>query len=136
KTSAEPTTSALLIALGTDAALAALFLGLTFLLGLFPLKDTDFWWHLRTGDLIRQTWRPPVTDWYTFGAADHFWVDLHWGFEVLLSWGYQLGGVVGLNLAKCAITSVAMALLLSSRRKTWPLWVMTLAWLPALFVLG
>ena len=36
-----------------------LFLGLTFLLGVFPLKDTDFWWHLRTGDLIRQTGSVP-----------------------------------------------------------------------------
>ena len=33
----------------------SLFLALTFLLGAFPLKDADIYWHLRTGDLIRQT---------------------------------------------------------------------------------
>jgi tetratricopeptide (TPR) repeat protein len=119
-----------------DAGLLLLFLGLVFLLGVFPLKDTDFWWHLRTGDLIRQGWRVPVTDWYTFGAAEHSWIDLHWGFEVLLSWGYQHFGVSGLNLAKCAITTGALVLLLTARHRNWPLWVMVLAWLPALFVLS
>ena len=38
-----------------DVCLIALFLALTFLLGIFPLKDADYYWHLRTGDLIRQT---------------------------------------------------------------------------------
>lgn len=119
-----------------DAALLAAFLALAFLLGAFPLKDTDFWWHLRTGDLIRQTGRIPVTDWYTFAAADHPWIDLHWLFQVLLSAGYQLGGVPLLNLAKCAITCAALAILLVARPRGWPLWVMVLGWLPALLVLS
>src|SRR5262245_37201401 len=67
-----------------DAALVVAFLALTFLLGAFPLKDTDFWWHLRTGDLIRQTGQVPRTDPFTFGAAGHEWIDLHWGFQVAL----------------------------------------------------
>src|SRR5438876_958900 len=75
-----------------DVLLIAAFLALTFLLGAFPLKDTDFWWHLRTGDLIRQTGQVPQVDLYTFAAADHPWVDLHWGFQVALSWGFARGG--------------------------------------------
>ncbi|MEO6807934.1 MAG: hypothetical protein ABI353_02345, partial [Isosphaeraceae bacterium] len=70
-----------------DLALIALFLSLVFLLGVFPLKDTDFWWHLRTGDLIRQTGQVPNTDPFTFGAEGHRWIDLHWLFQVALSWG-------------------------------------------------
>jgi tetratricopeptide (TPR) repeat protein len=112
------------------------FLGLTFALGVFDLFDTDFWWHLRTGDIIRQTWRVPHTDWYTYTAADRPWIDLHWGFEVLLSWGYAHGGVVMLNLAKCVITTMAVAILILTRRRDWPFWAMVLAWLPAIFVLG
>jgi tetratricopeptide (TPR) repeat protein len=138
-----PTTSAAsgsarnaLVANLSDGVLVSLFLVLTFLLGVFPLKDTDFWWHLRTGELIRESWRIPVTDWYTFGAPDAFWVDLHWGFEVLLSWGHQQLGVPGLNLAKCAITTMALAIMLWARRGQWPIWVMVLAWMPALLVLG
>ncbi len=119
-----------------DAALVVAFLALTFLLGAFPLKDTDFWWHLRTGDLIRQDGRVPTHDVYTFTVPDHRWIDLHWGFEVALSWGFEHGGIVGLNLAKCAITTAAMALLLSAWRRGWPVWVGLLAWLPALAVLS
>src|SRR4051812_11113567 len=64
-----------------DWTLIGAFLALTFLLGVFPLKDTDFWWHLRTGDWIRQTGRVPTHDLYTFTVPDHRWIDLHWGFQ-------------------------------------------------------
>ncbi len=119
-----------------DVILVGAFLALTFLLGAFPLKDTDFWWHLRTGDLIRQTGQVPHTDLYTFTAANHRWIDLHWGFQVALSWGFARGGVVALSLAKCVITCVAVLLLVTARRRDWPIWVSLLAWLPALLVLG
>lgn len=119
-----------------DLGLIVAFLALAFLLGCFPLKDTDFWWHLRTGDLIRQGAGFPVEDWYTFGAEGHEWINLHWLFEVLLSLGYEAWGVIGLNLAKCVITSAALLLLITARRPEWPVWVMVLAWLPALFLLG
>jgi len=119
-----------------DVVLVGAFLALTFLLGAFPLKDTDFWWHLRTGDLIRQTGQVPHTDLYTYTAANHRWIDLHWGFQVALSWGFARGGVVALTLAKCVITCVAVLLLVTARRRDWPIWVSLLAWLPALLVLG
>lgn len=122
---------------GLDALIVAAFLGLTFLLGIFPLKDTDFWWHLRTGDLIRQNGEVPRIDPYLYGGPpEKPWIDLHWGFEVLLSWGFAYGGVVFLTLAKCVITTVAVALLLTARRREWPFWTMALAWLPALLVLA
>ena len=119
-----------------DGCLIAAFLALTFLLGVFPLKDTDFWWHLRTGDLIRQTGQIPKVDPYTFTMQGSPWIDLHWAFQVALSWGYAHGGVVALNLAKCVITCAAVFLLITARRREWPVWVVVLAWLPALLVLG
>ncbi len=119
-----------------DAGLVAGLLALTFLLGAFPLKDTDFWWHLRTGDLIRQTGLVPRVDTYTFGAEGHRWTDLHWVFQVLLSFGYETIGVPGLTLAKCAVTALAIGLLVVARKKDWPTWVAVLAWLPALLVLA
>jgi tetratricopeptide (TPR) repeat protein len=120
-----------------DGLVVVAFLGLAFLLGAFPLNDTDFWWHLRTGDLIRRTGEVPRVDPYLFGGAPNkAWIDLHWGFEVLVSLGYRAGGVVLLNLAKCAITTLAVFLLLSAKRREWPAWAMVLGWLPALLVLG
>ena len=120
-----------------DWAGVGLFLALTFLLGAFPLKDTDFWWHLKTGDMIRQSGRVPTVDIFTFSVPPGTpWIDLHWIFQVALSWGYAHGGVVALNLAKCAITCVAVLLLVTARRRGWPVWAMLIAWLPALLVLG
>ncbi len=120
----------------SDYGLIFAFLALTFLLGIFPLKDTDFWWHLKAGDLIRETGQVPTVDTFTYGAEGHPWVDLHWGFQVLLSWGFAHGGVVGLNLAKCVITTLAVSLLIGAKRREWPVWAMLLAWLPALLVLS
>ena len=113
------------------------FLALVFVLGLFPLKDTDFWWHLRTGDLIRATGKVPTTDLYTYTVPEARWVDLHWGFQVLISFGYELGGVPFLNIAKSVITTAAMmVLVLGCRRPGWPIWVSVVSWCPALLVLS
>ena len=119
-----------------DAGLIVLFLALTFLLGVFPLKDTDIYWHLRTGELIRQTGQVPRTDLFTFTRVGVPWIDLHWIFQVGVSWLHERGGVVALNLAKCVVTCVAVLLLVTARRREWPVWVMLIAWLPAILVLG
>ena len=78
-----------------DACLIALFLALTFLLGIFPLKDADYFWHLRTGDLIRQSGQVPHVDFYTFTRQGTPWIDLHWIFQVGISWVREHGGVPG-----------------------------------------
>ena len=83
-----------------DASLIVLFLALTFLLGIFPLKDADFYWHLRTGDLIRQTGQIPRVDFYTFTRQGTPWIDLHWVFQIGISWIREHGGVPALTLAK------------------------------------
>ncbi|MDR3636481.1 MAG: hypothetical protein P4L84_21940 [Isosphaeraceae bacterium] len=132
---ADPETTSFALRLA-DWGLIACFLALTFLLGVFPLKDTDFWWHLRTGDLIRQTGQVPTTDLYTYTVPNAPWFDLHWGFQVAISWIYAHWGVPGLNLAKCAVTCAAVLLLVTARRRDWPVWVMLIAWLPALLLLG
>jgi tetratricopeptide (TPR) repeat protein len=119
-----------------DGCLITLFMALTFLLGAFPLKDVDFYWHLRTGDLIRQTGEVPHTDIYTYTREGTPWIDLHWLFQIAISWVYARAGIVGLGLAKCAVTCVAVLLLVSARRREWPVWAMLLAWLPALLVLS
>ena len=84
-----------------DGSLVLLFLALTFLLGIFPLKDADIYWHLRTGDLIRKTGEIPRVDFYTFTRQGTPWIDLHWMFQVGVSWLYERGGVAALTLAKC-----------------------------------
>jgi len=43
---------------------------------------------------------------------------------------------VALNLAKCVVTCVAVLILITTRRRDWPIWATLVAWLPALLVLG
>ncbi len=120
-----------------DAAIAAVFLALAFFFGLFPNKDTDFWWHLKTGDWIRQNGRVPTEEFFTFAAEGRPWYDLHWGFQVLISLGYQLGGTPLLIIAKSLITAAGVGLIaFVARRKDWPIWAVVLGWLPGLFVLS
>ncbi len=112
------------------------FLALTFLLGAFPLKDTDFWWHLRTGDLIRETGTVPTHDLFTYSVPANPWIDLHWIYQLAISYVYQRGGVPALTLAKCGVTTLAVFFLVTARRREWPLWVTLTFWLPALLVLA
>ncbi|WP_240906955.1 tetratricopeptide repeat protein [Paludisphaera rhizosphaerae] len=119
-----------------DVVLIGFFLTLAFLLGVFELKDTDFYWHLRTGDLIRRFGQIPRVDFYTFTRAGTPWIDLHWIFQVGISWIFEHGGVPALTLAKCIITCLALLLLITARRSNWPVWAMILGWLPALLVLS
>ena len=94
-----------------DAILIGFFLALVFLLGVFQLRDTaDFYWHLRTGDLIRASGEIPRVDFYTYTRAGSPWIDLHWMFQVGMSWVHDHGGVPALTFAKCAVTAAAMLL--------------------------
>ena len=78
-TAATRSEPSLLAVRALDGSLIVVFLVLTFLLGSFPLKDADIYWHLRTGDLIRQTAKVPHTDIFTFTrrhAVDRLALDL------------------------------------------------------------
>lgn len=90
--------------------LGGLAVAWAFCLCVFPLHDTDFWWHLRTGDLIRQTGTIPRVDLFSSTHSGDLWVDLHWGFQVLISWLYERGGVTAVILTKAAVYTAAFAI--------------------------
>ena len=81
----------------------ASLLALTFLLGVFPLKDADYLLAPPDRRLDPADGRVPRIDIFTFTRGETVpWIDLHWIFQIAISWVYQHGGVVALNLAKCA----------------------------------
>ncbi|MFO1022879.1 MAG: hypothetical protein U0903_19610, partial [Planctomycetales bacterium] len=73
---------------------------LTFLMCIFPMRDTDFFWHIKTGELIWQKMTIPSHDWYTYMDADRPWIDLHWGFQLLMAALYGVGGANAAILLK------------------------------------
>jgi hypothetical protein len=94
---------------GASQPLGALVVLFAFLLGCTPLRDFDFWWHLRTGQLILERGAVPYTDWFTYASADRPWIDLHWGFQVAVALLYEAGGIDAVLLAKAALAAAAVA---------------------------
>ena len=82
----------------------------TFLLACTPMFDMDVWWHLRTGQLIWEGKGIPVHDWFTVFDSGRAWIDLQWGFELLLAPLYAVGGGPALILLKAASLTLAVAL--------------------------
>ncbi len=103
----------------------------TFLGLLFPLYDTDFWWHLRTGEwILRQGWVPQL-DLYTFTDADRPWIDLHWGFQVLIALLHRMGGVSLVIVVKGLVIAAAVLVAFRATGEGWPLARRVACWLPA-----
>lgn len=68
-----------------------LFCGI-FYLSMKPIVDPDFWWHLRTGQLIDQTRLIPVIDPFSFTAAGKDWLAHEWLSEIFIYNFYEYGG--------------------------------------------
>jgi hypothetical protein len=86
-----------------------LFLGL-FLMTIGPIIDPDFWWHLRTGQLIAQTHAIPSADPFSFTYNGQPWVTQEWLSELIIYWLYQLGGFGLLIFASTLVITGAFLL--------------------------
>jgi hypothetical protein len=71
--------------------LIILFCGI-FYLSLKPIVDPDFWWHLRTGQLIEQTRSIPKADPFSFTANSKQWTAHEWLSDLLIYGLYTVGG--------------------------------------------
>ncbi len=63
-----------------------------FLCTLQPIADPDFWWHLRSGQLIAQTHSIPHTDPFSFTKAGGDWISQEWLSDLLIYGLFRLGG--------------------------------------------
>lgn len=75
------------------------------------LGAEDFWWHLRTGQLIIATHAVPHTDPFSFTAAGRPWVAHEWLSEVVIYLLYRAGGYAALLLVFSAVTALAYGLM-------------------------
>lgn len=99
----------------------SLLAGLLVALALHEIISVDLWLHLATGEWILAHHSVPRVDAYSFTAAGHEWVDLHWGYQVLVSLAYRLGGGLGLQILHGAATlgafGIVLARLAAERRR-------------------
>lgn len=56
--------------------------------------DPDYWWHLRTGQLIAETGAVPHEDVFSYTAPGKPWVAHEWLAELVMYWLYAGGGYV------------------------------------------
>ncbi len=84
-----------------------------FAVALVSVTDPDYWWHLRTGQLIVDSRAVPSTDAYSFTAEGERWLAHEWLSEVIIYATQSLGGY-GLSLLLFA--SVALGTLLLTYR--------------------
>ena len=74
-----------------------LFVGACLLVCAYPItreiRDPDFWWHLRAGELILDRHGLLSTDPFTYTASSHHWVMHEWLTEVLFALLHRAGGV-------------------------------------------
>lgn len=108
---------------------------LAFLMCLFPMRDTDFYWHLRTGELIWQRLAIPALDLYTYTDFDRRWIDLHWGFQLLVTALYHLSGVNGIILFKALCYTAAVMIGWYATGRSISPWLKAIIWFPALIAI-
>jgi hypothetical protein len=104
----------------------------TFLSLCYPMMDTDFWWHLKTGELILQSGSIPQLDLFTYTDFDKPWIDLHWGFQILITLLYRLGGIPLVTLTKAAVITGAVAVAWFAGGRSLPMWLKAMLWIPGI----
>ncbi len=87
---------------------AGLFLSAVLVLSLLPvtsaIRDPDFWWHLRAGQLIIAKGALLGTDPFTYTVASHAWTMHEWLTEVLFALMQRAGGLGLIVLTLSAVT--------------------------------
>jgi hypothetical protein len=73
--------------------------------------DIDFWWHLRTGQLIAESGAVPRVDPFSFTAAGRPWVAHEWLWELGVFRLYRLGGYRAAVLLSGLIVTLAYVIL-------------------------
>jgi len=116
--------------------IGGLFAVAMFLVCCFPLSDTDLFWHLKTGEIILATGQVPVVDLYTFMDADKPWIDLHWGFQIVMALLYRYGGSSLVVLVKAAVLTAAFLLGWQSTGHNLPAWLRAIPWALAMVTIS
>jgi hypothetical protein len=85
-------------------------------LGLFAMAarnvtDPDFWWHLKTGQLITQNHKLFYADPFSSTRSGQPWINHEWLPDLMIFTAYRASGIRGVIVAFAAIISTAFMLL-------------------------
>lgn len=100
------------------------------------IRSFDYWWHLRSGQLIVETLSVPDADPFSFSALGTPWLDIHWLHQVGLYGVHQLGGHAGVVAAKVGFIWAVLALLAAIGRSASRTTLSVAALVPVLVLVG
>jgi tetratricopeptide (TPR) repeat protein len=88
-----------------------------FLVAMSSLTDFDFWWYLKSGELILAERTVPATDPFSFTAAGQPWVNHMWLTQVLLVTLWRTVGRVPILVLKGLIVTATFGVVLLTMRR-------------------
>ena len=91
-----------------NLALASLLVVLSVLTVRARFDDLDMWWHLKTGEIVWTTHTIPVTDLFSYTTNHHASIPQEWLAQTAMYGAYRLGGLSGLMLWHCILTSILL----------------------------
>ncbi len=80
-------------------------------LSLQKIRSFDYWFHLRTGQLVADTGQVPRVDSYSYSVPGSPYVDVHWLHQLVLHATHALGGHTAVVLWKLAFVMGLVGLL-------------------------
>jgi hypothetical protein len=85
------------------------------------IRDPDFWWHLRSGQIILDSNLHLIdTDPFTYTVGAHHWLMHEWLTEVLFAGLYRAGGLGLIVLVLSAVTWVGLLAIVARARLRGP----------------
>jgi len=91
------------------AVLVVFLLGIVFVLNLTKISDPDFFWHLKTGELIAAS-GAPQQDSFSWTHADGKWLDHEWLSQLIFHIVFKTTGFAGLIIFKAVFITTAFFL--------------------------
>jgi hypothetical protein len=85
------------------------------------IRDPDFWWHLRAGQIILDTHALITTDPFTYTVSDHTWVMHEWLTEVLFATLDRVGGLGLIVLVLSVVTWLGLLAVVARARLRGPM---------------
>ncbi|MEC7566989.1 MAG: hypothetical protein VX738_15005 [Planctomycetota bacterium] len=110
------------------------FVFITFVYGCYWLVNGDIWWHLKAGELILAERRIPTHNSFTYTNPESIWIDLHWGFQILVAFLYKNYGTAGLIVTKSLMGASTFLLIMKTTTRKLAGWIVVVCLAPFLYI--
>jgi len=102
-------------------AFSALCFGLIVYLCLFKVGNSDFWWHVKAGQMLRESGWISLDPFAYTRVGEAYLASHEWLAQVLMSIFYDAGGWGGITIARIVLVLLAFGIPLQIHRKNyWP----------------